>query len=649
MVSWIDDRRWVVVEDGDCTRGDPVARTHSFRDRLSYWFDNSMSRGTPALVTWLGVVTGTVVIAFALVLSAFDLGPDDAEHGNFFDRLFASFVHTLDPGTVAGNTGGWPFLLTMLGVTIFGLFITSALIGVISSGIDTKLTELRRGRSIVLESEHTVILGWSDSVFATVNELSIANQSRRRPAVVILADRDKVEMEDAVRAKVPDLRGTRVVCRTGSPMDMDALALTNHVAARSILVMAPKESEDPDSEVIKTLLALAQTASNGPRVVAEIRDPSNLETARLIGGDRVSLLDVAETVAKLVVQTSRQSGAAAVYNELFDFGGHEIYFYADHSLADLTYAEAALALADATLIGLISPDGVTTLNPPQDVRVADATLIVIAEDESVLGAHSRSDEHPDLEQLADHVEEIESASRTLLIGWNDKAPVILRELDQYVPAGSEVDVVTAYGTPLVPPLANLKVGIESGSSTTDRATLERHLESGPDQVIVLCYSDHLDPQAADARTLATLLHTRDILGRLGANPRIVSELLDDRDRVLAQVTNIDDVIVSGQIVSLITTQLSEDPRLGEVFDQLLRSGGCEIYLRSVERYVDLDSGPVSFATLVAAGASYDETVIGYCLNHEVGMPPREWVRINPAKSERFEPEVGDRVVVLAEN
>src|SRR5690606_3255082 len=223
------------------SKGRRVARSdHSIRARLSYWFDNSMSRGTPALVMWLAVVTSAVVLFFAVLLSVFDLGPDDSDHGNFFDRLFASFVHTLDPGTVAGNTGGWPFLLTMLGVTIFGLFITSALIGVISSGIDTKLTELRRGRSIVLESEHTVILGWSDSVFATVNELSIANQSRRRPAVVILADRDKVEMEDAVRAKVPDLRGTRVVCRTGSPMDMDALALTNHVAARSILVMAPK-------------------------------------------------------------------------------------------------------------------------------------------------------------------------------------------------------------------------------------------------------------------------------------------------------------------------------------------------------------------------------------------------------------------------
>jgi ion channel POLLUX/CASTOR len=626
-----------------------VARPHSKRDTFSYWFDNSMSRGTPALVAWLGVCTATIVVAFAVVLSAFDLGPDDAKHGDFFDRLFASFVHTLDPGTVAGNTGGWPFLLTMLAVTLFGLFVTSALIGVIASGIDVKLRELRRGRSIVLESDHTVILGWSDSVFSTIDELCIANESRRRPAVVILADRDKVEMEDAIRAKVPDLRGTRVVCRTGSPMDLDALALTSHTAARSIIVLAPKESEDPDSEVIKALLALAQSAATGPRVIAEIRHPSNLETARLIGGDRVSLLDVGGTVAKLVVQTARQSGAAAVYHELFDFDGHEIYFSNDHSLSQLTYGEASLGLEDATLIGLISPDGTTSLNTPQQVQVGDSTLILIAQDESTVRLEQLTAEQPAMEQLAARVDEIESASRTLMIGWNDKASVILRELDQYVAPGSEVDVITAYGAPVIPPLDNLKVSVEERCSTTDRATLERYLERGPDQVVVLCYSDHLGTQAADARTLVTLLHTRDIIRQLGATPRIVSELLDDRNRVLAQVTNVDDVIVSGQIVSLITTQLSEDQRLGEVFDQLLRSGGCEIYLRPVDRYVDAASSAVSFATLVAAGARYGESVIGYCLNHEVGMPAREWVRLNPSKSESFQPEPGDRVVVLAEN
>ena len=94
-----------------------------------------------------------------------------------------------------------------------------------------QLAELRRGHSIVLEKDHTVILGWSDSIFTIVRELTLANESRRKPVIVILADRDKVEMEDDLKAKVPDLRGTRVVCRSGSPMDIDDLALSSHTRA----------------------------------------------------------------------------------------------------------------------------------------------------------------------------------------------------------------------------------------------------------------------------------------------------------------------------------------------------------------------------------------------------------------------------------
>ena len=151
----------------------------------------------------------------------------------------------------------------MLALTIAGLFIVSALIGVIAAGIDTKLAELRRGRSIVLEKEHTVILGWSDSIFTIIRELTLANESRHKPVIVILADMDKVEMEDELKAKVPDLRGTRVICRSGSPMDIDDLALSSHISARSVILLAP-DSEDPDSEVIKTLLALDPRGRRGP-------------------------------------------------------------------------------------------------------------------------------------------------------------------------------------------------------------------------------------------------------------------------------------------------------------------------------------------------------------------------------------------------
>jgi voltage-gated potassium channel Kch len=614
-------------------------------DKLRYRFDNSMSRGTPALIAWLFAATLVLVLVFAVIVTVFQL-PDKGDRHGFFRQLFNNLLHALDPGTIGGDDGRWRFLLTMLALTIGGLFIVSALIGVIATGIDSKLADLRRGRSIVLESGHTVILGWSDSIFTIVSELTIANESRKKPVIVVLADRDKVEMEDELKSKVPDFRGTRVICRSGSPMDIDDLRLSSHATARSVILLAP-ESEDPDSEVIKTLLALTHGGTDGPRIVAEIRNPSNLEAARLVGADRTVLLDIRETVAKLVVQTSRQSGASAVYTELFDYEGDEIYFLETHDLDGRTYGEAQLAFESASVIGLAA-DGIPTLNPPPDTVISGHSLVVVAEDDSALEGQARSSTEPDLTVLGTQTGADDHPTQALLIGWNERAPIVLRELEHYAQPGSTLTVLTSFGTPEVPEFDNLRVSVVSGN-TTDRATLEQHVVPSLDQVIVLCYSEDLDVQAADARTLVSLLHVRDILSRHDATTPVVSEMLDDRNRVLAQVAQVDDVVVSGEIVSLIVTQLSEDQRLELVFSELLGDTGAEIYLRPAEWYVQ-PGAEVSYATIVAGAVRRGETAIGYksdFLGHddEAGFT----VVVNPPKSERLTVHPGDRVVVLAES
>ena len=69
-----------------------------------------------------------------------------SDRTDFWHQLLNSLFHALDPGTVAGDGGRWRYVLTMLALTVAGLFVVSALIGVISAGIDEKLAELRRGR-----------------------------------------------------------------------------------------------------------------------------------------------------------------------------------------------------------------------------------------------------------------------------------------------------------------------------------------------------------------------------------------------------------------------------------------------------------------------------------------------------------------------
>ena len=130
--------------------------------RLRYWFDNSMSRGTSALIAWLALINLLLILGFTVFVAIFGLADDGTDFGH---QLLRSLFHALDPGTVTADTGSWRFVLVMLALTVAGLLIVSALIGVIATGIDAKLSDLRRGRSVVIERDHTVILGWSDSVF----------------------------------------------------------------------------------------------------------------------------------------------------------------------------------------------------------------------------------------------------------------------------------------------------------------------------------------------------------------------------------------------------------------------------------------------------------------------------------------------------
>ena len=80
----------------------------------------------------------------------------------------------LDPGTFSGDNG-WFLRIVMLTVTLIGISIAAVLIGLIASGIEQRIDELRRGRSVVVESRHTLILGYSPRVFTIISELAIAN------------------------------------------------------------------------------------------------------------------------------------------------------------------------------------------------------------------------------------------------------------------------------------------------------------------------------------------------------------------------------------------------------------------------------------------------------------------------------------------
>ncbi|MFL5781326.1 MAG: CASTOR/POLLUX-related putative ion channel [Thermoleophilaceae bacterium] len=628
----------------------------SLRQRLRYAFDNTMARGTSALVFWLVVATAVLIVFFSSIVLIAGLAPKGDHHG-VIGQLFRSLLHAMDPGTVAGDAGKWPFLLVMLLLTIGGLLIVSALIGVLATGLDRKLDELRKGRSVVLERDHTLILGWSETIFTILAELEVANASEKNPSVVILADHDRVQMEDAIRAKLRGgIQSTRVVCRSGSPVDLADLQVASPQTARSVIVLSPENDPDPDSQVIKTILALTRSPGrreHAYRIVAEIHDPTNMEAARLVGGDEAVLVDKRETISRLLVQSSRQSGASVVYNELLDFEGDELYFRSDERLAGLTFGDALFAYDDCSVIGL-RLGGSVLLNPHPDLPVdAGTELIAIAEDDARLAAAAPFAGEIEGDAIVAEPPTPDAPTRVLILGWNSRTPSVIAEFDKYLAPGSQVKVVADWAPARdviareSGELSNAELAFEVGN-TTDRRTLDSLGIESYRHVVVMCYSEQLDHQRADARTLVTLLHLRDIAARADARLTITSEMLDDRNRELAQVTKVDDVIVSDRVLSLMLTQLSENENLAAVFSELFAAEGSEIYLRPAAGYVQLGR-ELSYATVVEAARRRREVAVGYRLGQGEDDPSPGGFAINPAKSTRVRFDEDDRVIVLAEH
>src|SRR5262249_21875443 len=87
-------------------------------------------------------------------------------------------------------------------LTLGGIFVVSALVGVLVSSFAMKVEQLRKERSIMVERNHTVILAWSDQVSTVVSDLVEANHTHRRAAITILAEQNKVDIKDWLRHRL---------------------------------------------------------------------------------------------------------------------------------------------------------------------------------------------------------------------------------------------------------------------------------------------------------------------------------------------------------------------------------------------------------------------------------------------------------------
>ena len=614
--------------------------------KLRYRFDAALSRGPSVVIAYLGIITALVILVASFIISIFSITGINGEkesHNGFFENFWLAMTRVLDPGTFSGENG-WPIRIIMLLVTLSGIFIVGSLIGLIANSVDQQIEELRKGRSNVIETNHTLILGWSARVPAIVSELVIANESLKKAAVVILADVDKTEMEETLRDAIDDTKTTRIVCRSGEPWLTKNLEIANLAGARSVVIVG----NGSDTATVKTLLAIRTardgSASGDAHVVAEVVDNDTATSLKSLLGDELVTVSSDSVVAELTAQACRQRGLSGVFRELLDFDGDELYFAPFPELVGKTYAETQMAFEKCAVIGILKNGGAVELNPAAgDVFSAGDQLIAVVEDDSLFLV-GVSNVTPRL-LPCEEPERSETPRRIVIVGWSALGPRVIAELDEFLDARTTIELM------LDPELVD--ADLVRSQLTTQNVTLEvSELGGGPEviaahaarrsfhEVIVLGYRQAMSDDEADARTLLTLLAFNQVRQADDLGPvRIVAEMLDQRNAPLAEATGVDDFVVSDELTSLMLAQLSERRELSQVFDDLFDRTGCSIELRVAPLYGAHEA--TTFADIVATASARGDSAIGY------RRASSGQVVVNPAKSAPLILSREDEVLVIA--
>jgi hypothetical protein len=95
-------------------------------------------------------------------------------------------------------------------------------------------------------------------------------------------------------------------------------------------------------------------------------------------------------------------------------------------------------------------------------------------------------------------------------------------------------------------------------------------------------------------------------------------------------------------------QISENPALAPVFDDLFDAEGASINVKPIDHYVPLGKS-ISYGELVAiASAAHGESAIGYRVAAASHDDASTGVRLNPNKNDEFTPAAGDGLIVIGD-
>ena len=623
----------------------------SFLNYLVYYTDNALSKGTFNIIFFLVLIILTIVGLLSLVVWSLGLN-DQALYSNIFSKFIITVIKYYP-------TSSPYFIYEIINFILFltGMFITAGLIGAITTGLSDKLNQLRNSSSIILEKNHTVILGFSSHVISIIKELILANESEKNACVVVLGRTAKDEMYNNVRKNIKDFKNTKIIFREGDRRIKNDLYQLNLNEAKAIVI---NNHSHVQSDVSKTLLAILNRDDRKKgkyHIVAVVNNKEDATLCKLIGKDEVEIIESNNFLARLEAQTCRQSGLPLVYEEILNFDGDEIYFKEEKTLVDKKFSEVINFFNTSSIIGFHRNNKVF-LNPKSNsvIKKGDE-LIALTEDNSMFILDNPNPKAVSDKNFSKINNTKNKSENFLFIGFNDFTDNVLKLLGQYTPKNSSCDIIIEGNNKnKVKLFNNLKVNYIYSNNINRKYLDKINFKKYNFVVIQSSYDTKVgfDINTVDNKSLSLIINLRDIKNINKYSFKIISELFDSNNHDLIQNSQIDDFILSEKFLSSTIAQVTENKKLSLVFHEIFRPSGSEIYLRPAKNYIKLNQ-EVDFFEISKSSLTKSEIAIGYKLERFSHIPVFNFngkdlnygVITNPIKSKTITFEELDFIIVFA--
>ena len=139
----------------------------SLLERIRYLFDNTLSKGPMGLLFWLALFVSIIIISVSIFVWTMGI----SSKSSIMEQAYLYMISSFGAADV-DTDGNWLFRFASIFVMFTGIFVMGTLISILTTSIDGKINQLRRGRSRIIESDHTVILGWSDEILVLIKDLT---------------------------------------------------------------------------------------------------------------------------------------------------------------------------------------------------------------------------------------------------------------------------------------------------------------------------------------------------------------------------------------------------------------------------------------------------------------------------------------------